>query len=341
MSGSGATRSVPPGHPGAGRVDATLVVWRSDPAGLAGLLLSLAAQTLPVTTLRVLVNEDPSGQCAQQVRTTAARVAPGLAVVVTAEGANTGYAGGQNRLLADAFAAGAGGVLILTPDVVCDPGALAALHDAHLPAASLRGPLLLAADPATGAPEGRIDSAGIVWTRSARHLDARQGEAATAVPAGPYRVAGVTGACLYVTAAGYEAVVAATGEFLDEAFLAYREDAELGLRAGRVGVASYVVPAARGLHVRQVRGTRRRGVSEHVNRLGVRNRLLIRFKHGRARPGGWIAAPARDLVVVAGAALVERSSWPGVADAWSQRDRMRAKGALVTAAARRAGTDRR
>lgn len=130
----------------------------------------------------------------------------------------------------------------------------------------------------------------------------------------------------------YELIVARTGEFFDGDFFAYREDAELGLRAAMLGVTSWVVPAARACHARTLRGNAR-GVSPHIDRLGVRNRFLIAFKYGTRRPGGWFGAPLRDFAVLAAVMLRERSSWPGVCEAWRLRGRMRQKRALLTSAA--------
>ena len=133
----------------------------------------------------------------------------------------------------------------------------------------------------------------------------------------PYPVRGLTGACLWVPRAAYEQIVDATGELFDEDFLAYREDAELGLRAERIGVAQVVVPSAVALHGRALRGTTRG--NPVLDRLGVQNRFLIAFKHGRHRPGAWLGAPLRDLLVVGGVLTRERHSLPGLRAAWRLR----------------------
>jgi GT2 family glycosyltransferase len=140
----------------------------------------------------------------------------------------------------------------------------------------------------------------------------------------PTQVDGISGACMLVSRAAYERVVNETGEFFDGHFIAYREDAELGVRAALVGVESWVVPSAAALHVRGLRGTQR-GISVHVDRLGVRNRFLIKIKLGRYRPGRPLAAAARDLLVVLGVLVKEWSSIPGLVDAWKLRHVMREK----------------
>jgi GT2 family glycosyltransferase len=221
-----------------------------------------------------------------------------------------------------AFAADADAVLVLNPDLILEPSTAAELARASAGSA-LAGPVLILADPVTLESQGRIDSAGIRWSRTGRHFDDRQGERVGCLPAEPYPVAGITGACLWVPRAAHDRIVAATGELFDEDFVAYREDAELGLRASRLGVRQIVVPAATALHGRAVRG-RERGSSD-IARLGVQNRFLIALKHGRRRPGAWLGAPIRDLLVIAYVLVRERESIEGLRSAWRLREVMRSK----------------
>ena len=321
----GSSRAAPQRGSGVNKTAASLVIWRSDPREVLPLFRALEAQRPGLGRLEILVNEDPCG--IQEAALTELLKYEGVALQwrVRSVASNTGYAGGHGFLLRALFEDGFDSVLVVNPDLLPSPTAVAQLAAAQAPTLSLRGPFLLTAAPGSMRPEGTIDSAGIRWTRTGRHLDARQGQPIADLPIHPYRVAGVSGACLYVTREAYTRVVESTGEFFDEDFVAYREDAELGLRAARVGVSSWIVPAAQVLHVRGVRGTRRRGVSQHINRLGVRNRLLLRFKHGANRPGVTVASTLRDLLVVVAAMTVERSSWSGVVDAWRLRGRMREK----------------
>lgn len=332
----------------------TIVTWHGPPDELDPVVRAWATQRPAPARIAVLCSEDTDGSAAAALRqrlaasvsaSTPVPVPVTVPVTVVGRPENVGFAGGHNQLLAEAFAGGADAVVVANPDLAPAPGALGLLLDATAPAGSLLGPTLLSALPLTESggsfqPQGSIDSAGIRWTRSGRHLDARQGEDAVDLPELPYRVPGISGACLFVPAVAYQQVVDGSGEFFDASFLAYREDAELGLRADRLGVQSWIVPQARALHVRSVRGTSRRGVSEHVNRLGVRNRFLIAFKYGTDRPGGWLGAPLRDAVVLAGVVTRERSSWPGVVDAWRLRNLMRAKGRRLRRSAATGGRNR-
>jgi GT2 family glycosyltransferase len=306
---------------------ASIVLYRSYLALLLATVRGVTAQAATVSMIRIHANATDDGQAVELEL--AIRDASGnVPVVLTSSRSNTGFAAAHNRLLADHFVDGCSGVVVLNPDLVLEPTALDQLRLAAesrvFPA--LFGPVLELADVGTLAGTGTIDSLGIVWTRSGRHLDDRQHDPIpSALPKAPYEVAGISGACLYVSRAAYEVVTAATGEFFDEDFIAYREDAELGLRASILGVPSFIVPSARGRHVRRLRGTAR-GKDPFIDRLGVRNRFLLAFKYGFRRPGWLPAVLARDVVVLLGVGLRERSSWPGVVEAWRLRHEMRAKG---------------
>lgn len=304
-------------------VAVSIVLYVEVDPSLSDVLAALAAQTTSVeVAVHLNVGDikdlDPLA------------VPPGLRLTRSASANNIGFAEGQNRLLARAFDEGATAVVVHNPDVVLEPEAVGELvaAAAALRAPGLLGPVLELADPGTYESESCIDTLGIRWTRTARHLDIGQGTALPRLPGNPMRVAGVSGACMLVTREAYDAVVGRTGEFFDEDFIAFREDAELGFRAALVGIPSYVVPAARGLHARSNRGTTR-GRSEHIDRLGVRNRFLIAFKYGVHRPGGVVGPFLRDVVVITGVLLRERSSLPGLREAWALRHHMREKGRRV------------
>lgn len=289
-----------------------------------------------MVALSVLVNED-DGTIADAVRAWLGEASLDPKWVFSDVG-NQGYSGGHNRLLAELFSAGTlaiDGVLVLNPDVVAEPGLVSAVTDfaASRCDPMLVGPLLELADADTLAGEGVIDTCGTVWDRWARHHDLAQGRPIAEAPTAPQKTAGISGACIYVPRAAYERVIDATGEFFDADFIAYREDAELGIRAALVGVESWVVPAARGRHVRRLRGTSR-GVSAHIDRLSVRNRFLMRFKLGTYRPGGRLAATFRDVAVVAGVLLREPRSLSGLLDAVRLRGAMRRKHARLCLAER-------
>lgn len=305
-------------------VDASLVLYRSDPELVSATLGGLRGQG--VRTVRVLVN-DP-GYASTDMRALLEAVT-GLDVVVTGDGSNLGFAGGHNQLLADAFSQGAAHCLVVNPDLVLRPGAVEAL----VAEARRRGGCALVSgvlalvdrDRASVAPS-RVDSTGIVWTRTCRHLDQAHGTALASLELGPAsrEVAAVTGALVLVPAEAHDTLVTATGEFFDADFFAYREDAELGLRAGMLGLPSVVVPTVVADHARGTPGTSRD--SAVVNYLSVRNRFLIAFKYGRRhRPGSPWARSLRDLMTVLACLTVERESLPALREAWGARALMHQK----------------
>ena len=104
----------------------------------------------------------------------------------------------------------------------------------------------------------------------------------------------------------------------DEAFFAYREDADLSWRAGRMGWRCVYVPTARATHVRVVTPERRSQLPTILNRLSVRNRFLLQLNNWDLSCG--IASllcgvMLRNVMVIAGVLLREWSSIPGLMEA--------------------------
>lgn len=232
---------------------------------------------------------------------------------------NLGFAAGHNFLLRRSFVGGAERCLLVNPDMKLSKQGLACLLAAgNGLQGALVGPSLaqLGAAEMNTDPE-RTDSLGIAWNLQARHFDIAQGKPWVAPTGAPKTVQGVTGACLLVSKDVFSTLVTVTGHFFDELFIAYREDAELGIRASRIGIKSVVVPVAGISHVRSQRGFKR--TSPLVNLLGVRNRFLIKWTLGQYRPGSRLLSLLRDIVVVVATLVVERSSIPGLLEAWKVR----------------------
>jgi GT2 family glycosyltransferase len=311
------------------RVSASVVLFHGDPAWTLRCVAGLVAQDPTPQRIRIHCNDDDGSEASAIVARLAAQ---GLAAscVVTSSRENLGFAGGHNRALeAELVTGGMDAVLIVNADLVLLDGALAAMLervDAQNGRA-LVGPVLHLADE-SGRSEGLLDTTGIVWSSSGRHFDDNQCEPVRRAPVVAREVSGISGACLLVPWRAYARVVAHSGEFFDELFLAYREDAELGFRAGLLGIPSIVEPRAVGLHARGTRGTDRSGATL-VNLLGVQNRFLTAFKYGRSRPGGRVQPWLRDAIVIAAVLLHERSSLPGLRRAFRLRSEERAKGRRV------------
>ncbi|MCD4533148.1 glycosyltransferase [Nocardioides sp. cx-169] len=253
---------------------------------------------------------------------------------------NAGFAAGQNRLIEGSFRAGASHALVLNPDLQLAETALSDLRAAsrELDDRHLVSGVILFGDRGEirGAPADRVvDSAGIEWTASARHLDVAHGRPMASLSLeGTSRTSALTGALILVPRRAWSRVIQLSGEFFDEDFFAYREDAELGLRATRVGVGSYVTSRVVGMHYRGTPGVSRK--SALVNRLSVQNRFLLRYRTGAVgRPGNLVLSLTRDVAVAAMVHLRERDSLDGLRNARRLRPRMIEKRRRLAAAVER------
>ena len=168
-------------------------------------------------------------------------------------------------------------------------------------------------------PTSLIDSLGILMTRSGRHFDAKNGEEDDA-PNDPFEVFGVTGAAMMLRR-DFIQDISLDGELFDERFFAYREDADLSWRAQLRGWQAFIVPAAVAYHVRRVTPEVRASLPPEINLHSVKNRFLLRANN----EGLYLAlrnAPFelfRDLLVIAGVVLKERTSLPALRWLWQHR----------------------
>jgi len=297
-------------------IDLTVVLYRADMAELRKTLLSVASISTEFRRLRILVSgsDEEFSDAVDAVK----ELAMTDSTSVYHRYDNIGFASGHNALLQMAFAEEAQFCLVLNPDVSVAPGALSSLVEIGAEAAStaLYGPALERQEPES-MPDRRFDSNGIVWTPSGRHFDADMGEVWSIVERRVRSVAGLTGACLLVSSAAYDSIIAKTGWFFDDVFLAYREDAELGVRASSIGLESRLVELSGFRHVRSVRGAQRG--RRLTDLLGVRNRFVMLFRLGRLRPGSRLGAALRDAIVILATLTVERSSIPGLRSAFRIR----------------------
>ncbi len=178
-------------------------------------------------------------------------------------------------------------------------------------------------------PTGAIDSLGIRMTRSGRHLDI-DALPVPGYPLSPARplceVFGVSGAAGMYTKEFINDVTI-NGEFLDEDFFVYREDADVAWRGRLFGWRAVADPEAVAYHVRLVTPAARRSLPAAINMHSVKNRFLLRLKN----EGLYLAlrnAPfeiGRDLLVLGAVTTVERSSLPALKWLWKNRKRIREK----------------
>jgi len=256
----------------------------------------------------------------------------GARVQVIYNDTNRGFAGGQNQAMAQARG---DWLLSLNPDVILKADFLSSLLEAaRLVGAAHEGKRvgafcgkLLRWKP--GASEERsnvIDSTGIYFLRNLRHLDRGSDE----IDRGKYErreyVIGATGAAaLYRRAMAEDLSVG--GEFFDEDFFAYREDADVAWRAQLLGWSCLYVPEAVAWHVRRVTPERFKQLPDEINRHSIKNRFLMRAKNISAGLYLRLVIPvtARDLLIFGYCVLFNRGLLSGLGLFWSKRKAIREK----------------
>jgi GT2 family glycosyltransferase len=269
-------------------------------------------------------------------------IAARFGVQAKRNGINLGFCAGHNGIIGDFLKSEHTHLCILNPDVAVSPDCLAILARN---CEELATPKLLRGDDALNpVTPPRIDAAGMILTTSLRHFDRGSQQLDGPEYGGEEFVFGGTGACLMVSRSALERLLLpytpfdhhvaqihpGTGQpgtlkLLDEAFFAYREDAELAWRAQRLGLRCRYVPAAIAVHKRVVLPENRSDQSAFVNRLGVRNRFLLQGLHFSQRyyPALLPGFVFRNLIVIAGVLLRERTSLRAFRELWILRKRTR------------------
>ncbi len=227
---------------------------------------------------------------------------------------NSGFSVAHNRVIS--IASGKY-VLVLNPDVFITPNFLAEMVNA------------ISLDPQIGQVTGKlykindvdqigqsriIDSTGLFFTTNLRHFDRGAGENDASQFDQIEYIFGVTGAAaLYRKEALDDAGI--NGEYFDNDFFAYREDADLSWRMQILGWKALYTPTAIAYHIRRVQSTSKRNdLTEEINMHSVKNRFLMRLKNMTWRDSLHCFFPTfwRDLQVIGYIVLVEHSSLPAI-----------------------------
>jgi GT2 family glycosyltransferase len=298
-----------------GIVSVVIVTWNSAPF-LRRCLAALSAQTYPEVELIHIDNasDDDSIALVRECYPRARQII---------NDSNRGFSAAVNqgvRVARGEF------VLLLNPDAFLEPEYVVKLVAALTDGFGMATGTLLKADT------NLIDSKGIRMTRSGRHFDIDQGmrdttprDPATAQPR-DRAIFGVSGAAaLYSMSFIHDVTIG--GEFLDEDFFTFREDADVAWRGQLLGWRAIHVPDAVAHHVRTVTPEKRRSLPAVTNMHGVKNRFLLRLKN----EGLYLAlrnAPfelTRDLVAIVATLTIERSSLPALTWLWKNRRRIMEK----------------
>ncbi|HEX4997106.1 MAG TPA: glycosyltransferase family 2 protein [Terriglobia bacterium] len=300
------------------------IVTFNSAADIGVCLDSLAVQTFPDFAVHILDNASSD----ETVEKLLARD-----VAFERSSVNLGFAGGHNALIR---AHPADYILILNPDTSLTPTfleRLVAAMETRPDAASASGKLLRM-DGAT------IDSAGIIMLRNQRHLDRGADEPDLGQYDAPEDIFGPSGAAALYRRAALEDV-AFDGQYFDEDFFAYREDADLAWRCRLLGWTSIYEPQAVALHRRRVTPERRGALPAMINYHSVKNRFLLRINNmtpGLYRRDFW-AISLRDAAVIGYVLAREWRSIPALLYVLRAFPRLWKKRARIQARKRIAGSD--
>ncbi len=208
-------------------------------------------------------------------------------------------------------------VLSLNPDTRLKPNFLSELvRPGELsPKIGIVSPKILRLEEDGASADGptRLDSKGVYFNRWLRHHDRGSQEIDRGQYHTPEYVFGYTGATVLFHRAMIEDV-SINGEFMDEDFFLYREDADLSWRAQLLGWRRVYTPFALACHVRRVFRDNRGKLPALINMHSTKNRFLMRIKN--ITPGVYrkvfVFTTVRDLGVLGYVLLREWGSLPGL-----------------------------
>jgi GT2 family glycosyltransferase len=245
---------------------------------------------------------------------------------------NNGYAGSQNQAMR--YAQGEW-ILSLNPDVILSRSFLTetiAAAENHPRVGAVCGKLLRW-NPG-GKPEYTqvLDSTGIYFMRNLRHLDRGAEEIDRGQYDKPAYVFGATGAAVLYRRRMIEDVSLA-GEFYDEDFFAYREDADVAWRAQLMGWQCLYTPRAVGWHVRRVTPSRLREQPDVIKWHCLKNRFLMRAKNISLPLYLRLLLPVtwRDCLILGYSLLCDRKLLSAFSYLWVRRQAIRQKRQWVQA----------
>ncbi len=296
--------------------------------------------------LHIRVTDNASSDTSADV--VEAMVRPGITLVRNA--ANMGFCGAHNQGVEEFLRGDYHSFLILNPDVGLQPATLRAMArrlDDKNKVGLVTPKLLRALSSLEAIHPPVLDAAGMILTGSLRHFDRGAGEWDQGQCERGEFMFGGTGACLLVSRAcvtdmclppfiAAEPVceiypqlkegLSKRPQLFDEAFFAYREDADLSWRARRLGWKCWYEPSAVAHHVRFVTPERRKSLPEAINSYSVRNRFLLQVNNWNWRDG-ILSFPLgiilRNVLVVCGVVFQERASLNGLREAWKLMPRAR------------------
>jgi GT2 family glycosyltransferase len=296
-----------------------LITTYNSAGVLEACLKSIFEQDYPNVEVIVVDNASSDG-----TRELLERIGHGLRVFYNE--INTGFAAAQNQAMAEARG---DWLLSLNPDVILSRDfipKLVAAGETDPRAGSVCGKLLRWRPGEASERTQIIDSTGIYFLRNLRHLD----RGADELDRGQYEqleyVIGATGAAALYRRKMVEDV-SVDGEFFDEDFFAYREDADVAWRAQLLGWRCLYTPQAVAWHVRRVTPERFKDLPDLINRHSIKNRFLMRAKNLSWPMYLRLFGPItlRDILIFGDCLLFRPQLLSGLKVLWTQRDAIRKK----------------
>lgn len=253
--------------------------------------------------------------------------------VVRRSPVNLGFCGGQNEGVTEFLKSDCDAICFLNPDIHLLPETLSLLTKALFLNNDISAvtPKLLRCDENL-VPQAPpiIDAAGMILERSLRHFDRGSG----ALDHGQFEmqedVFGGTGALFIIKKEAVKKLILPRiddrfiekihpgttsqdrAQLFDEAFFAYREDADLCYRMKNLSLKIQYVPQAIAYHQRRVTPERRKDLPDLLNYYSVRNRFLLQINNFSLKKDGIIkfiyGIVIRNIMVVAGVIFTEQSS---------------------------------
>jgi GT2 family glycosyltransferase len=229
--------------------------------------------------------------------------------VIVHNSKNLGFAAAQNQAIR---LSRGNWVLTLNPDVLLMPYFIQAVLEAGRldnRIGMVCGKLLAMSPDFDIEARPRVDSTGIYFTPTLRHLDRGSREIDNGHFLKREYVFGATAAAALYRREMIDDV-SVDGDFFDPDFFVYREDADVAWRAQLLGWRCLYTPYARGYHVRAVLPGNRRALPREINMHSVKNRFLMRIKNMTfdLYRKHWLAITARDVVVLGCCLLYEHYS---------------------------------
>lgn len=292
----------------------------------------LASLTKQIDQSMVIVNYDNTPADQDQVNQLALQSFP--QVQCLSSGKNLGFAKAYNQLIELAWQAGAEYFLVINPDTILQPEAIAELvnHLDRHPQVAAVMPKILRWDFARQALTDYVDSLGVALAKNGSFFDDQQGCLDNQIKE-IQPIFGFSGAAVLLRLSALKEIAFDNGcsqEYFDELMFMYKEDCDLSYRLQLAGWSIDLVPTAIIYHDRTAARVgrtivkqlwQRRQVSRLVRGWSIAHQLIIFLKYYRLNKT--LVTRSREVIYILQrlfiAILLEPFSWSFLWQVWRQR----------------------